>query len=101
MPLIPYITDTTENLHLFFSTFKSSKVHFVLPATITLFGSGNADSKTLMMNAIKKHYPDLEIKYLKLFKNGSEMPKYYQHAFYKRMEELCIEYGLRNRILNT
>jgi len=98
MPLLPFISDTTEHLNLFFETFKKSKVDYVLPATLTLFGNGKADSKTLVMNAIKKHYPQLENRYLNYFKNGSQMPKYYRNAFYRKMEELCMEYGLKSSI---
>lgn len=98
MPLLPFISDTAENLNLFFSTFKKSKVDYVLPATITLFGDGRADSKTLVLNAIKKHYPELESRYLNYFKNGTEMPQFYKDAFYKKMIELCKEYNLKNRI---
>ncbi len=98
MPLLPFISDTTEHLDLLFSTFKTSKVNYVLPATITLFGNGSADSKTLVLNAIRKHFPELENKYLNYFKNGSQMPTYYKKAFTNKMKELSIEYDIKNRI---
>ena len=101
MPLIPYISDTTEQLHLAFSTFKSKGVDYVLPATITLHGNDRASSKTLMLNAIQKHYPELEEKYLKFFSSGTEMPPYYRKAFYKRMKELVTEYALSDTILKA
>ncbi len=99
MPLLPFISDTTAHLQWLFSTFRDSKVHYVLPATITLFGNGPADSKTLMLRAIQKHYPELEQRYLNYFKDGSEMPTFYREAFYKKMKEMCVEYGVRDRIL--
>ncbi len=98
MPLLPFISDTTESLHLFFSTFKENKVDYILPATITLFGNDKADSKTLVLKAVRKHYPELENRYLNYFKNGSEMPEFYRNAFYKKMMALCGEYGLKNLI---
>ena len=99
MPLLPFISDTTEHLNLLFSTFKKAKVNYVLPATITLFGNGRADSKTLVINVIKKHFPELEQRYLNYFKNGSEMPAYYRTAFYAKMKELCAFYELNDSIL--
>ena len=99
MPLIPYITDTTEQLKLAFSTFKDLEVDYIFPASITLFGDGKSASKTLMLNAIKKHFPALEEKYQRFFSQGHEMPEYYQKAFNKKMQELCLEYGLHNSIL--
>jgi DNA repair photolyase len=99
MPLLPFISDTTEHLARLFSTFKAAGAHYLMPATITLFGSGVSDSKTLVLRAIRKHYPELESRYEKYFQNGSEMPAYYQQAFYKKMQELGAEYGVRSRIL--
>lgn len=101
MPLLPFISDTTEQLELTFSTFQQLKVDYVLPATLTLFGSGKADSKTLVLNAIRKHYPELIAKYEKFFGQSHEMPSYYQKAFYKKMEELCLNYQLNNSILTA
>ncbi len=101
MPLIPFISDTKEQLNFAFSTFKEKKIKYVLPATLTLFGSGNADSKTLMMNAIKKHFPELEDRYKNFFKNNSQMPQYYQKAFYNKMKELCDTFGLNNSIIKA
>jgi DNA repair photolyase len=99
MPLIPFISDTKEHLELLFSAFRNAGANYAMPATITLFGDQPADSKTLMMRAIKKHYPELEQKYLSYFKNGSEMPEFYQKAFYKKMQELAEAYNMPNRII--
>ena len=101
MPLIPYISDTTEQLHLVFSTFKKLGIHYIFPATITLFGDGKTHSKTLMLNAIKRYYPQLEAKYQRFFSDqkNTEMPTYYQKAFYRKMNELCTDYQISNSIL--
>lgn len=101
MPLLPYISDTTEQLHLTFSKFKEVNVDYVLPATITLFGNGRADSKTLMLNAINRYFPELNEKYEKFFANSTEMPNYYKTAFRKKMNELCSEYELSNSIIKA
>ena len=44
-------------------------------------------------------FPDLVEKYKRLFGEGSEMPKYYKEALYKKTQELAKEFGLRTRIL--
>jgi len=99
MPLIPYISDTTEQLERAFTAFKQAGVNYIFPATITLFGNDAADGKQLVFRAIEKHYPQLVEMYNKLFINGSEMPEYYKTAFYRKMKELCEQYGLKDRIL--
>ena len=101
MPLLPFISDTTEQLDNLYTAFKDCKARYVLPATITLFGSGPADSKTLTLDAIATHYPELLKKYKGYFQNGSEMPRFYQEAFYKKMRELSLTYSLPNRILDA
>jgi DNA repair photolyase len=99
MPLLPYISDTGDNLHLIFRTFKEAKVNYIFPATLTLFGNGIADSKTLVLRAVEKHYPHLLEKYTRFFETSTEMPAYYSKAFYAKMKELSITYGLKNSIL--
>ena len=99
MPLLPFISDTTAHLDLLFSTFKSIQAHYVLPATITLFGSGKADSKTLILQAIAKHFPELVPRYTSYFKNSHEMPEYYRTAFAKKMKELALQYDIKQSIL--
>ncbi len=100
MPLMPFISDTKEHLDVLFSSFKKIKAKYVMPATITLFGNDAADSKTLMLRAIRKHYPELEEKYVNYFRKGSEMPDFYQKAFYKKMQELSETYSMPYRIIN-
>lgn len=99
MPLIPYISDTTESLNKMFTAFKNAKARYVMPASITLFGNGNSDSKTLVMRAVNKHYPELVSKYEKFFTTGSEMPAFYTTAFYKKMKELSAAFEMPNRIV--
>ncbi len=99
MPLLPFISDRGEHLVEMFEAFKAVGANYILPATITLFGLGKADSKTLVFEAVKKHYPDLLEKYHQFFGNSHEMPPYYRDAFYKKMQELSLEYDLPLRII--
>jgi hypothetical protein len=70
-----------------------------MPSTITLFGNEKADSKTLVMNAIRKHYPELENRYLNYFSGQTNLPSYYREAFHKKMKELSSLYGIPDRII--
>ncbi|MFI5203517.1 MAG: radical SAM protein [Flavobacteriales bacterium] len=97
MPLLPFISDTTEQLEKMFGTFALVKANYVMPATLTLFGNGTSDSKTLVLRAVTKHYPHLLEKYQKFFGASQQMPAYYQKAFYKKMIELSQRYQLKNR----
>ncbi len=99
MPLLPFISDTTKQLDLMFKTFKAMQIKYIFPATITLYGDGPADSKTLVTQAIRKHYPELEKKYLGYFQKGSQMPDFYQRAFVKKMQAMCDEFQIPNSLL--
>ena len=98
MPLLPHISDTGENLEKIFSKFSEIGAKYVFPATLTLFGNEKADSKTLVMNAVRKHYPHLISKYEKFFGDSNEMPQYYKNAFSLKMKSLCEKYNLPDRI---
>lgn len=98
MPLLPFISDTGEQLEEMFRTFAANGAKYVMPATLTLFGNEAADSKTLMLRAVEKHYPHLLQKYHKFFDHSNEMPAYYRKAFEEKMKELGEKYSLPNRI---
>jgi DNA repair photolyase len=99
MPLLPFISDTTESLNEMFQTFSAIGVKYLMPATLTLFGNDKSDGKSLTFNAIEKHYPELLQKYQKYFKHSHQMPAYYQKAFSKKMKEMAIAYNLPDRII--
>jgi hypothetical protein len=95
---LPYISDTSENLHLMFSEFKEVGSKYVFPATLTLFGEGRHDSKTLVLRAVRDNYPHLLEKYERFFRHSTQMPHFYRDGFYSRMSELLKLYGLKDRI---
>jgi DNA repair photolyase len=101
MPLLPWISDTTESLDAFFSSFQKAKAKYVMPASIGLYGMDKADSKTLFLKAIEKHFPELLSRYQQYFTKSNEMPAYYRDAFLKKMKALEIQYGMPSRISST
>lgn len=101
MPLLPFISDTTESLDAMYTAFKNAGSKYVMPATITLFGNGASDSRTLVFRAVDKHFPHLSEKYRKLFAAGSELPRYYNEAFGRKSRELSSQYGIPDRIITV
>lgn len=99
MPTLPYISDTTHSLNSMFGAFQKIGMKYILPSTITLFGHEPHDSRTLMFRAVKKYYPDLYPKYERLLGKADFLPKYYNDAYLKKMNELSIEYKIPLRIL--
>ncbi|MEO1053923.1 MAG: radical SAM protein [Bacteroidota bacterium] len=101
MPLLPYITDTTDHLHLMYEAFRKHNAQYVFPATLTLFGEEPSSSRTLVFRAIKKHYPDLYEKYNKFFSEHIALPAYYRNAFHLKIKELSTHYGIPDNILKV
>ncbi len=99
MPLIPFISDTAESLEKLFSAFSDAGVDYLLPATLTLYGNEKADSRTLILGAIKRHYPELLSKYQKWFSDNDKLPAYYRNAFHLKMKELSEKYAIPDTIL--
>lgn len=100
MPLLPHITDTDEQLHRMFSTFKNSGVKNIFPASITLFGDQSSDSKPLVLKAIQKYYPDLLEQYKTLFAYGFRPFPWYRNKLYKRTEALLQQYQIKNTLFD-
>jgi DNA repair photolyase len=98
MPLLPWISDTGENLENIFRTFSEIGSKYVMPASITLHGKGIADSKTLVMRAIEKNYPHLLEKYRSYFEHSDSMPIHYTNALHKKLKSLGEQYQIPDRI---
>jgi DNA repair photolyase len=92
MPLLPFISDTSEQLDNFYSTFSNIGVKYIFPASIHLFGEGPADSKTLTLRAIEKHFPSLADQYRRLDYS-------YQKSFRERVSFVQKEYNIPDRIV--
>ncbi len=101
MPLLPYITDTKDQLNLMLETFSNLNVDYILPASLGLYGNGPTDSKTIVLRAIQKHFPELEQKYHHFFNKQNQMPNFYKNALDTKVKELCAQYNLKNTIINT
>ena len=99
MPLLPYISDTTEQLEKIFQAIQQAKANYVFPSTLTLYGDGRADSKTLVLRAVEKHYSELLEKYKRLFATNLGLPRYYTEAFARKAKELSLKYGLKNTLM--
>ena len=101
MPLLPYISDTTEHLNLLFQSFKNAGAHYVMPSALSLFGTERADSRGMVFRAIEKYYPHLLPKYKKWFGEQDYPPEFYQNAFSLKMKELSANFKLPLQIINS
>src|ERR1041385_2688841 len=78
MPLLPYITDTDEEMEKLVAVAKEYGAHFILIAGLTLFGNDERDSKQLIFKFLRNNYPELLEKYQKMYEGTYYSPWQYQ-----------------------
>jgi DNA repair photolyase len=99
MPLLPFISDSSDHLESFYSTFAKAGAKYVFPASLTLFGDSSSSGKTLTLRAIEKHFPALTDQYRKLFSNGHQVDRNYHTALNGRISLIKNKYNIPDRIL--
>lgn len=100
MPLLPFISDTEEEVDKIAAAAKENRADFIFPAGLTLFGNGPSDSKTLYYKFIERYNPSLLPEYEAIFGN-SFYPNYvYQQKLKKITDKICRKYNLQTGILS-
>ena len=98
MPLLPFITDTDEELERLVAAVKQYGANYILIAGLTLFGNDERDSKQLVFKFLRNHYPDLIEKYEKMYGSVYYPSWQYQQQLKKRADALCEKYKIKNSI---
>ena len=96
MPLLPFISDTDEELEKMIAAAKQYGANYILVAGLTLFGNDARDSKQLVFKFLKNNYPDLVEKYEKMYGSVYYPSSQYQHQLKKRADALCVKYKINN-----
>ena len=99
MPLLPFISDTNEELEKIIAAAKEYGAHYILTSGMTLFGNEERDSKQLYLRFLKNHYPHLLEKYEAMYSSVYYPSWQYQNDLKKRTEFLCKKYQIRNSIV--
>jgi len=89
MPLIPYLTDSRENIDSLFSHAKNNGVNYFIPAILNLRGR----TRWAFFDFIRTDYPELCKPLQHLYKNGS-IDKDYKYKLYSLVNELKTKYQL-------
>lgn len=100
MPLLPFLSDSEEDLDEMMGKMKEHGADFVLVAGLTLFGDKPTDCKVRYYNTLKKHFPELLPKTKRLFGNSFAPSRTYQHKLARLSEKLALKHDIRTRILS-
>lgn len=99
IPVLPYISDTEEELEKIISAAKKYRADYILVGGLTLFGNEAADSKTLYYKFLERYDPGLVAKYDRLYGSYFYPSRHYQEALKKRAEAICKRHNLRTSII--
>lgn len=99
MPLLPFLSDSEEELDKMIGKMKEYGADFILVAGLTLFGDKPSDCKVRYFDALEKHFPELVGKTKKLFGGSFAPPEKYQHDLAKLAEKLAAKHGIKTGIL--
>jgi DNA repair photolyase len=89
MPIIPYLTDTRENVDGLYARAKDSEVDYVLPGVLYLRGK----TRKVFFDFIQSDFPQLMVPLQTLYKKGGA-DKGYKDELYKMVNEIKAKYGL-------
>jgi DNA repair photolyase len=98
MPLLPFITDTDEELEKIIASARQYGAKFVFIAGLTLFGNDERDSKQLVFKFLRNHYPHLIEKYEEMYGSVYYPSWEYQEQLRRRADALCEKHKIKNSI---
>ena len=100
MPVLPYISDTEEELDLLFSESAEKGCEYVIPEPLRVTSSGK--QRDMCFGVIRKHFPALVKRYEELYPARQFGPKFgsgprdnvYRSGLLKRIDETSRRYGI-------
>ena len=96
MPVIPYISDSYKELDEIFALSKKSKVDNLLSFPLHL---RSLKVKNNFFELVRKHFPEIEHKFIALYKNTSTPDNDYTSDLHKKITSLRNKYNLFNNYL--
>ncbi len=94
IPVIPYITDSDEQMEDTIRAVKEHNGQYILIGTMTMRDA----QATRFYEILEEHYPELIEKYKKLYWRGYEPDGKYIGNLYNRVKALCKKYDIQNYI---
>jgi len=89
MPIIPYITDSRENIEQLYANAADSKIDFIVTGALYLRGK----TRKIFFDNISREFPELLAPLKHLYRNGGA-DRAYKSSLYQIVHELKRKYGL-------
>ncbi len=98
MPILPFISDSPDQLDIMIKAVKEHGGEFVLVGGLTLYGEGPSDCKSRYYHILEKYFPEIITPTKTLFKFRSYPSMKYQQKIYKMVSDIANKYRIRSRI---
>lgn len=89
MPIVPRLTDSSENLNAIYAGGKAADVDYILPGLLNLKGR----TRQNFLDFIHREFPQHMDYFLLLYSRGG-LDKEYKQSFYKKLHRIKVRYGL-------
>lgn len=89
MPIIPYITDSRENMESLCVNARDCGADYMLPGTLYLRGA----TRNVFFDSMRKNFPEEFPKLQAMYKTGAASKEYKDHL-YEMVNELRKQYGI-------
>ncbi len=97
IPVLPYISDSTDTLEEMVLEAKSHGARYVFFGALTLEGKG----KRAFFSIIEREFPELLNKYQRLYRTSFQPSREYQNRLYSIARSLCRKYNVKYSLLAT
>ncbi|MDR2967707.1 MAG: hypothetical protein LBU74_07140 [Methanobacteriaceae archaeon] len=87
MPIIPYLTDSYENIDAIFKNIKLANIHYTILGPLNLYGK----TRGFFFNFLKHDFPDIYKDMMSLYKTG-RLDKHYKQELFKKINKIKNRY---------
>jgi DNA repair photolyase len=89
MPIIPYLTDSYENIDVMFKNMDLANVHYTILGPLNLYGQ----TRRFFFNFLKQDFPHIYKDMFTLYKTG-RLDKQYKHDLFKKINKIKRKYNI-------
>lgn len=89
MPIIPYLTDSYENIDAIFKNMKLANIHYTIPGPLNLYGK----TRGFFFNFLKQDFPTIYKDMISLYKKG-KLDKQYNQELFKKINRIKSKYDI-------
>ncbi|MEW6011220.1 MAG: radical SAM protein [Euryarchaeota archaeon] len=100
MPLLPFISDSEDQLDIMIKSVKEYGGDFVIPGALTLFGDKPHDCRVRYYEVLEEYFPELIPKTRSIFKSKSYPSSKYQIKIYNMVADISKKHRIRNKIIS-